>query len=136
MSRSGPTTRTGPPTLTDATPRRISRRIRLSHPLNADFHAGDARGLGLVLNVSQGGCFVRSPLLPRYGTPVKAHLETPSGRRIPVEGVVQWNTAVVSDKVQSAGFGIRLTRVNAEYIGFVDGALSASDPVNELHVRP
>jgi len=107
------------------TPRRIQRRIRLSHPVNTAFVAGSARGQGRIVDVSQGGIFVRSSLLPSGGTTVAASLELPSGRTIAVQGVVQWNTAHVEARLESPGFGVRLTLVPPEYLGFVDGAISA-----------
>jgi hypothetical protein len=115
------------PDPTTLTPTRIQRRIRLSRPVNAAFVAGTARGQGRILDVSQGGIFVRSALLPSGGTTVAAALELPSGRTIAVQGVVQWNTAHLETRLESSGFGVRLTLVPPEYLGFVDGALSAAD---------
>jgi hypothetical protein len=117
------------------TPRRIQRRIRLSQPVNTAFVAGTARGQGRIVDVSQGGIFVRSTLLPSGGTSVAASLELPSGRTIAVQGIVQWNTANVECKLDTPGFGVRLTLVPPEYLGFVDGALSAATATTEVPVR-
>jgi hypothetical protein len=115
------------PDPTTLTPTRIQRRIRLSRPVNAAFVAGTARGQGSILDVSQGGIFVRSPLLPSGGTNLAASIELPSGRTIAVQGIVQWNTAHLEARLETPGFGVRLTLVPPEYLGFVDGALSAAD---------
>jgi hypothetical protein len=123
------------PDPTTLTPTRIQRRIRLSQPVSAAFVAGSARGKGRILDVSQGGIFVRSSLLPTGGTSVAASLELPSGRTIAVQGIVQWNTAHVECKLDTPGFGVRLTLVPPEYLGFVDGALSAADANAETVVR-
>ncbi len=113
------------------TPRRIQRRVRLSRPVNTAFVAGTARGQGRIVDVSQGGIFVRSTLLLCGGTSLAASLELPSGRTIAVQGIVQWNTANLEARLESPGFGVRLTLVPPEYLGFVDGALSAVSGTGE-----
>lgn len=101
------------------------RRIRIVQPLHADFVAGGASGRGRVRDVSLGGFFVRSPLLPRPGARVAVALKTPSGARIAVEGVVRWTTSRTAAEPPVAGFGVRVLRCGKEYFGFVDGALAA-----------
>jgi hypothetical protein len=123
------------PDPTTLTPTRIQRRIRLSQPISAAFVAGTARGQGRILDVSQGGIFVRSSLLPSGGTNLAASIELPSGRTIAVQGIVQWNTARVESKLETPGFGVRLTLVPPEYLGFVDGAICAADVNSETMVR-
>lgn len=105
---------------------RNRRRIALMEPVRASFVAGRSEGKGVVYNVSMGGFFVRSPLLPREGTRVSASLMTASGWRISVRGVVRWNTMDTATRPGLSGFGVHLTHPSHDYRGFVDGALAAT----------
>ena len=107
---------------------RSHRRIRLQGPVDATFVAGSARGTGRLFDVSLGGFFVQVPLLPPPGSSVAAALETPSGWRMTIEGVVRWNTAKLDGPYATCGFGVRITRYSNEFLGFVDGALAAAAP--------
>ncbi len=104
------------------------RRIRLSEPLRTSFVAGPSEGRGVVQDVSLGGFFVRSALLPRAGTPIIAAMTTGSGSRVSVHGEVRWNTAGVNKPLSTCGFGVRVTQPSSDYLGFVDGALAATSP--------
>ena len=97
-------------------------------PVDATFVAGSARGKGRLFDVSLGGFFVQVPLLLPEGSSVAAALETSSGWRMAVEGVVRWNTAKLDGPYASCGFGVRVTRYSNEFLGFVDGALAAAAP--------
>lgn len=121
-----PADRTSGPDARRGKPLRTQRRIRLKQPLEATFVAGSARGKGRVYDVSLGGLFVQGPLLPAEGSSVAAALETPSGWRLAIEGVVRWSTAARGGPHEACGFGIRVTRCSNEFLGFVDGALAAS----------
>jgi len=107
---------------------RSKRRIRLAEPIRTAFVAGNAEGRGMVQDVSIGGFFVRSPMLPREGTEIIAALVTLSGARLSVNGVVQWNTAMLSTTIDRCGFGVRITRPSSDYLGLVDGALAGAPP--------
>jgi hypothetical protein len=111
---------------------RSQRRIRLAEPVRTRFNAGRSQGQGLVCDVSFGGFFVRSPLLPPEGAQIVLSLSTPSGWRVAVRGEVRWNTANAATDPTLSGFGVRLTRPSPEYAGFVDGALAAVGPREPL----
>lgn len=100
----------------------------MREPVRAIFVGEGAEGRGVVHDVSMGGFFVRSPLLPPEGTPIAAALTTPSGWRISVRGTVRWNTSEATTRPDLSGFGVSLSHRSHDYRGFVDGALSASDP--------
>ena len=70
---------------------------------------------------------MRSPLLPRAGTPIVAAFKTPSGGRVSVHGVVCWNTARLDTAVlDTCGFGVRVTRRCSNYVGFVHDSLASA----------
>ena len=103
-------------------------RIRLIDPIDAVITAGAAKSIGAIADVSPGGFFVKSPLLPPEGTMVRAELTTRTGWRFPVHGVVRWNTGLAQRHFDFSGFGVRLTRYSEAYAGFVDGALAVLGP--------
>ncbi len=107
---------------------RNRRRIRMLEPVRAWFvtGGGGSEGRGVVHDVSMGGFFVRSTLIPEEGTSIAAALTTGSGWRISVRGTVCWNTSEATTGPGLSGFGVRLTHRSHDYRGFVDGALSAS----------
>lgn len=108
---------------------RNKRRITLSEPIRTAFVAGSSEGRGIVQDVSLEGFFVRSPLLPREGTPIIAAFKTMSGSRVSVHGIVRWNTASVDTQtLDTCGFGVHITKRSTDYLGFVDGALAATSP--------
>jgi hypothetical protein len=81
-----------------------------------------------VQNVSLGGLFIRSSLLPAEGSQIDAAIATPSGRQVAVHGVVRWNTARAQCEPEACGFGVLVTDPGREYLGFVDGALAVTGP--------
>jgi PilZ domain-containing protein len=87
-------------------------RIPPAEDIRAEFSAGAARGFGRLLDISAGGLFVRSALLPPRG-PVYMVLRTPTGREIRVAGEVCWNTA--GKRFRASGFGVRLTGPGRDY---------------------
>ena len=110
---------------------RNKRRVRLAEPIKTAFVAGNSEGKGLVEDVSLGGFFVRSPLLPPEGTPIEAALTTLSGCSVSVRGVVRWNTATLTTELDTCGFGVRITRPSGGYVGIVDGALAAASFIED-----
>lgn len=102
------------------------KRVHLPESIRAVFKAGNARGRGVVRDISVGGLFVRSSLLPPDGESIRVHLITGSGFSFDVQGVVVWNTRDARHHPETSGFGVRLTSHSDAFSGFVDGAFCAS----------
>ena len=110
-------------------------RYRLREPLELAFLAGSSRGVGRVEDLSRTGLFVRSAVLPAFGSRVESLLKTSSGQLISVQGTVQWNTAGVTSKKFQSGFGVRVTAHGAEYCGLVEGVLAAGELIPAVVVE-
>jgi len=93
-----------------------STRFPPAEDVRAEFSAGAARGFGRVLDISDGGLFVRSTLLPATG-PVRITLRTPTGREIRMVGEVRWNTA--GKRFRASGFGVRLHVAGRDYVSLL-----------------
>ncbi len=100
-------------------------RVALLRTIRATFKSENSRGEGHVHDVSPGGIFIRSPLLPPDGAKIEVEFETPNQRKIAVGGVVRWNTLPMAGKRATSGFGVQLHRAGGDYMCFVEGALSA-----------
>jgi hypothetical protein len=83
------------------------------------FQAGTLRGTGHIKNLTQEGLLVRSHILPAPGDSVYVTLTTPEGGKIEVEGIVRWTTAQM-DETAPLGFGVRLVRVDEDYLRFFE----------------
>lgn len=104
-----------------------NRRIQLRDPMGAVFVSGSSLGRGMVYDVSLGGLFLRSPLLPPAGAPIVATLTTPNGDQVAVRGTVQWNTASASIPLSVTGFGVRVARPCQAYLGLVSNQIADAD---------
>ena len=104
-----------------------NRRIKLRDPMGAVFVSGSSLGRGMVHDVSLGGLFLRSPLLPPAGAPIVATLTTPTGDQVAVRGIVQWNTASASVPLSVTGFGVRVARPCQAYLGLVSRQIAEDD---------
>jgi hypothetical protein len=100
-------------------------RVALLRTIRATFIAENSRGEGYVDDVSPGGIFIRSPLLPPDEAKIEVKFETPNRRKIHIEGIVRWNTVPMAGKRATSGFGVKLDRAGSDFICFVEGALSA-----------
>jgi hypothetical protein len=89
-----------------------NKRIPPAEDIRAEFNAGAAHGFGRVLDISEGGLFVRAALLPPKG-PVRVILRTPGGREIRLVGEVRWSTA--GRNFRASGFGVRLVAAGREF---------------------
>ena len=89
-----------------------NKRIPPAEDIRAEFSAGAAHGFGKVFDISEGGLFVRSALLPIQGT-VRLILRTPGGREIRIVGEVRWNSA--GRRFRASGFGVRLIAAGREF---------------------
>jgi hypothetical protein len=100
-------------------------RVTLLRTIRATFKSEGSRGEGHVQDVSPGGIFIRSPLLPPDGAKIEVEFDTPNQRKIAIAGIVSWNTVPMAGKRATSGFGVRLQRAGGDYMCFVEGALSA-----------
>ena len=104
-----------------------NKRIQLRDPLGEVFVSGSSLGRGMVHDLSLGGLFMRSPLLPPAGASIVATLTTPTGDQVAVRGTVQWNTATTSVPLSVTGFGVRVARPCQAYIGLVSNQIAQAD---------
>jgi uncharacterized protein (TIGR02266 family) len=110
----------GPPAGT-----RERRRLRRAFTrIPVLFQAGTLRGTGHIKNLTQEGMFIRTHILPAAGDNVHLTFTTPDGHKIEVEGVVRWTTDQM-DETCPLGFGVRLVRVDEEYLRFFEKILRA-----------
>ncbi len=100
-------------------------RVALLRTIRATFKSEHSRGEGYVHDVSPGGIFIRSPLLPPDGAKIEVEFETPNQRKITIAGIVRWNTVPMAGKRSTSGFGVKLNRARGDYMCVVEGALSA-----------
>ena len=103
--------------------RRLKRYVVQRVPVS--IQAGPVGGVGYIKNVSKGGLFIRSDLLPAQGETVEVTIEPIPERKITVTGVVCWTTAAVppEEGTPQPGFGIRLEPVTDAYLVFYEELL-------------
>ncbi|MEE9280569.1 MAG: PilZ domain-containing protein [Myxococcota bacterium] len=106
-------------------PRGIERRKlkRTVTRVPAAFEAGDLRGQGYIKNVSKGGVFLRSKILPDRGSEVRLLFHTREGTKVEVTGIVVWNTGEFGQPGVRPGFGVRFHDRSAEYREFYEQIL-------------
>jgi hypothetical protein len=96
------------------------RRIRTPDTIPALYRVGTARGGGSIRDLSPGGLFVLSPMLPSEGEPIAVAFRAPDGRGIAVRGIVRWNTATEGARgARRAGFGVELIDAGDDYHALV-----------------
>ena len=101
--------------------RRRLKRIVKRIPVR--FQAESLRGAGHIKNLTQEGIFVRSDVLPEPGENISVGFDAPDGRKVEIEGVVRWTTAQFPKRGVRPGFGVRLHRVDEEYLRFFESIL-------------
>ncbi len=100
------------------------RRLkRIVERIPVRFQAESIRGEGHIKNLTQEGIFVRSDVLPEAGENVSVSFETTEGRKVEIEGVVRWTTTQFPKRSVRPGFGVRLHRVDEEYLRFFESIL-------------
>ena len=91
-----------------------AERIRTA--LRTRFSGSGIRGAGNIVNLSEGGLFVRTRHVPRAGQAVQLAFAAPGVGRIAVSGLVWWTTAdSPSGRIGPSGFGLRLLDETEEY---------------------
>jgi Tfp pilus assembly protein PilZ len=84
-----------------------AERIRTA--LRTRFSVNGSRGAGNIVNLSEGGLFVRTRQLPRAGQAIRLAFAAPGVGRISISGLVWWTTAdTPSGRFGPSGFGLRL----------------------------
>ena len=95
-------------------------RKRVALPI--EFTAAGRDGRGKVKNVSLGGLFVNSDLVPEQGDTVELRATTTSGAPLELTGMVWWTTNDGPETPfdHERGFGLRLLEENEAYRVFVE----------------
>ncbi len=108
--------------------RRTEKRFSASVSIPARYVVGGAEDEGRIMDLSRGGLFLRSPMLPKEGERIVISFGTSEGRKIEVRGTVQWNTVPLAPG-QSApsGFGVRLSRWGIDYSLFLWKLMQADE---------
>jgi uncharacterized protein (TIGR02266 family) len=81
-------------------------RVRTS--IDTEFEAGGLRGKGRIQNMSEGGLFVGTDLLPEEGENVDLSFRAPGGAELNLSGLVWWTTNHAGTRHRTRGFGLRL----------------------------
>ena len=101
----------------------MSRQERAEVSLPATYVLGLSQGEGYVENLSADGLCLRSPMIPKEGEHVVITFTTPNGRKVEVEGCIQWITADTT----GSGFGVSLSSFGDDYLVVVEDFLKAKD---------
>ncbi len=101
----------------------MSRQERAEVSLPATYVLGLSQGEGYVENLSADGLCLRSPMIPKEGEHVVITFTTPNGRKVEVEGCIQWTTE--GTKVTS-GFGVLLSSSGDDYLVVVEDFLKSN----------
>ncbi len=99
--------------------RRLKRAVSR---IPVQFVAESIHGTGHIKNLNQEGLLIRTGVLPDPGDTVHLNFMSPEGRKVEVEGIVRWTTAQMDETVP-AGFGVKLVRVDEEYLRFFESIL-------------
>jgi Tfp pilus assembly protein PilZ len=89
----------------------------------AEFDAGGRSGYGKVKNVSLGGLFVDTDLIPDQGDTIRIRM-SPDGKPLDVTGMVWWTTRETKSRKKIQGFGLRVLEDNEVYRAFVEKQLA------------
>ncbi len=96
---------------------------RLVKRIPVAFDAADLRGRGHIKNVSKGGLFLRTEVLPVAGTGVRMLFHNRDGSKIEVHGKVAWNTSQLdaAERDQTRpGFGMIFDTTDNAYREFLE----------------
>ncbi len=109
---------------TDRGSSRDRRKLkRMVKRIPAAFEADDLRGRGYLKNVSKGGLFLRTEVLPVAGTGVRVLFHNRDGSKIEVQGKVAWNTSQLdaADRGETRpGFGMIFDTTDNAYREFLE----------------
>jgi Tfp pilus assembly protein PilZ len=105
--------------------RRLVERRRMTHPrtrtlIPTEFRASALAGVGKVKNVSEGGLFVGTSVIPEEGETVELKLNTPGSPPIEVTGFVWWTTSDSDETNATSGFGLRLLDPDERYLRLLE----------------
>ena len=89
----------------------------------ASFESGEVRGKGHVKNVSKGGVFLRSDVLPEPGSEIRVLFHTQQGRKVEIEGIVVWSTTELEQPDARPGFGVRFEGASEQFLEFYEQIL-------------
>ncbi len=89
----------------------------------ASFESGEVRGKGHVKNVSKGGLFLRSDVLPEPGSEIRVLFHTQQGRKVEIEGIVVWSTTELEQPDARPGFGVRFEGASEQFLEFYEQIL-------------
>ncbi len=89
----------------------------------ASFESGELRGKGHVKNVSKGGLFLRTEVLPEPGREVRVLFHTQQGRKVEIQGIVVWSTAELEHPDARPGFGVRFEGASEQFLEFYEQIL-------------
>jgi hypothetical protein len=96
------------------------KRKRVVIPV--EFQTGGQSGHGKVKNVSLGGLFVDTALIPQQGDTIRLHM-TPNGTPLDVTGMVWWTSRETKSRKPIQGFGLRVLEEDERYRAFVEKQL-------------
>jgi Tfp pilus assembly protein PilZ len=98
------------------------KRVRTA--MQANFQAGRVKGRGKVRNVSEGGLFVGTSAIPEEGEMALVSIQTPTGNRLAISGLVWWTTSRPGGSANRApGFGLRVLDDSQAYRNLVETLL-------------
>ena len=86
----------------------------------AEFQSASLSGKGKVRNVSDGGMFVGTSVIPEEGETVELKLAAPGKSPIELTGLVWWTTDALDAPNARSGFGLRLLDENERYLRLVE----------------
>jgi len=93
--------------------------------IRAAFEAGELRGVGHVKNISKGGIFLRSEILPQPGHEVRVLFHDRAGNKIELHGTVRWTTAQLGVGADARpGFGVQFSQVDGAFREFYEELLT------------
>ncbi|HLC18930.1 MAG TPA: response regulator [Thermodesulfobacteriota bacterium] len=92
-------------------------RIRVPVSIPMDFHVGENRHTGFLLNISENGVFLHTKVELLTGSVVQLKFSLPGYEKVfEVKGIVRWTTTEVANKTLFGGSGVMFTSVDpADY---------------------
>ncbi len=101
-------------------------RFPPSGVISATFAVGTIAGQGRVENLSRDGLFLRTPVLPKEGEPIRITLRPPTGASIDVRGEVCWNSVSLAEATPP-GFGVALFDYGSDYSALIGRVIRERD---------
>jgi len=101
---------------------RVRRRLELSD-IRVRYVSETSEAVGLLLNVSRAGLFVKASELPRPGSIVAIQFKSPLGPLVDARGDVRWTTRLTADRAAAVGgiegFGVAIQEPGREFRDFM-----------------